>query len=563
MNREKIFLSLFFLSISLYISNLNYSLPNDYNIIIFWFSILIIFSTLMLQIFRSKSDPKIILLEIFIIYLLLHLVYQVGYFGLRGSDSYFEYNFLKKILSQGHFLLEGWIEGWPIIHIFSAILCTITKLDALTVAKFIPSVISSLIVFPLYLLVFSLYKEKNVAMLATLVYGTIPQFVYFESLFVKEAYGLLIIISLFYLIYTANIKKDSRFAFLSVILIPVLVLSHQFTSFMFLILMTIYLTLLFVFSNFSKINIANIERIDNYNINNVYILLFVVLISYWTYCEVFIFKIFHNIFYNIIGVEEYTSYANQISLGSPIITLKGKIIYYGFYFFHVLFAGLLIQRIILVKNRLKIEDLLFTVFFILCGIYGFLALYVLGSLIYPLRFLGHAWLFGIIPLIGYVCTLRNANYKKCLLFTLFVFILFNIYNIDPSYISGNPSVLGATSNYEDYMIARTIVFPSYYYLNDSNAVYYADAGVSGAIYDIQEVDMSTKLRSVYNMKDFDNSSNIAIINEKSLLHNIEIIKQKSDSDYSKIIKIISYKDMINVNKICEVSNGYYILKGGR
>ena len=104
------------------------------------------------QIFFLKNNI-FVLFEIFIIYLLLHLIYQMGFYGFYGSDSYVDYNFLKTILNNNGFVLGQSVDGWPMIHIFFTSTSLISKIDPFILAKFLPSLISSFIVFPYYLLI--------------------------------------------------------------------------------------------------------------------------------------------------------------------------------------------------------------------------------------------------------------------------------------------------------------------------------------------------------------------------------------------------------------------------
>jgi asparagine N-glycosylation enzyme membrane subunit Stt3 len=88
----------------------------------------------------------------------------VGYLGLRGSDSYIDYNFLKGILQNGHFRLEYDVYGvkaWPILHIFSSVNTLIPSIDSMIIAKYLPSFISSFIVLPLYLLIKEVYSNEK------------------------------------------------------------------------------------------------------------------------------------------------------------------------------------------------------------------------------------------------------------------------------------------------------------------------------------------------------------------------------------------------------------------
>lgn len=167
-NLEKISLMVFSWFSLLFILNLQYNLMNGYDEIIFFISIFVLFCIIMYQIFFSKLNSVIILFEIFMVFFFLHLIYQIGYSGLRDSDPYIDFNFLKEIFTNGHFILGNdvyGVKGWPILHIFSAINSLMSNISPLFIAKYLPSFLTSIIVLPIYLLTFEVYKNKKVASL--------------------------------------------------------------------------------------------------------------------------------------------------------------------------------------------------------------------------------------------------------------------------------------------------------------------------------------------------------------------------------------------------------------
>ena len=60
------------------------------------------------------------------------------------------------------------------------------------------------------------------------------------------------------------------------------------------------------------------------------------------------------------------------------------------------------------------------------------------------------------------------------------------------------------------------------------------------------------------MGDIIDSSKMAVIPEKILLKDIETTKQKSKESYLRIIEIISYKNIQNINKICDLGDIYVL-----
>jgi len=582
---EKRISQLAFIWISLlFFLNLEYNIAGSNDYLIFWFSTLCIFGVILYQIFYLKYTNGFVLFEIFIVFLLLHLVYQVGFYGLNGSDSYVDYTFLKTILKDHNFILGQYVDGWPMIHIFSSIVHFFTKIDPLLIAKFLPSFISSIIVLPIYLFVYKIYNNKQISLFTCLIYSTVTQFISMESLFVRETIALFFMIFFFYTVYTSKQKNGKSFIFLSLLLVPVIVFSHHFTSFLILILIAIYIIVskiipyIFFKNENNKSSLFFFKNENNkislsvkINLIPFFILSFISIIGYWVYHSVDMIKKFTDIFYEAVGAKDFESYAAATNLGSTIVTLRGNIIYYGFYFFIFLFSLILLIKFIKEKNNQKIEDVSFTVFFYFCIFYSFLSLYVLGSLIFPDRFFTFLWMFGLIPLTSYILILKRDVFKKILVILLISFMIFNIYNINPKLPSGDFELDDTIPGEKEYAIAKTINFSS---------TYYGYSGVISAIFDVQQIPpehygsytgVSTTWNTTaakkkaainfMNMKDLRNSSNIAIIPEKILLQDFETVQQKSKVAYLRVKEVLSYKNNININKICDLGT-IYVVKGG-
>jgi uncharacterized membrane protein len=268
------------------------------------------------------------------IFLLLHLVYQTGFYGLRGADSYVDYTFLKTILKDHHFILGQYVDGWPMIHIFSAIINLFTKIDPLLLAKFLPSFISSIIVLPLFLLIHKIYKNKQVSLFICLIFGTTSQFISTDALFIRETFAFFVLILFFYILYSSKQKNEKSLTLLYLLLVPVIVFSHHFTSFLILFLIVIYILVsqilpVFFFRNENK----RIYLSGQINLITIFLLILISLTGYWVYHSVDIVKKFSEIFYEAAGTKKFESYAAATTeVGTPIVTLRGTILYYFIYF---------------------------------------------------------------------------------------------------------------------------------------------------------------------------------------------------------------------------------------
>ncbi len=584
---NKILSIIFMLLFSVFIISLYTDYDNFYyNNFTFWIPIIGMILIQLYQIFNlDENFDKIVLFELVMLYLGLHLIYIVGYKGLNGPDSYTDYNFLKSILVSGHFVLGGEISSWPVLHIFTASFLYITNLDPLKIAKFLPSIISSLIVLPLYILINSIYGNKKVSLLGILIFGTITQFIEFEGGFVREIMGLFFIILLFYIIYNYKIRFNQKKSFIIIflLLLPLMVLGHHFSSLIFVFLLIIFeIMTLFIPAISKKKNFYKLK--GKFNIDSILLICLVTLIAYWIYSAITIWVDISGFINNLLGVNEITDYIQQAGLEGPIISFRGNIIYYGFFIFNLILGSILILKLLIDNNREKIEDSTFTLLLIFCGFYGLMGTFFISTTIFPQRLLTFGWIFGVIPLAGFLLTLERMNKENLYLFRMplrwlikpkigkfklinvlfvsliFSFMMFNIYGINPDYISKNYNNLGVAGD-KEYVIASTIKFdPSYV----NSEVYYGYSGVTGTIFDEQGIS-TLNSRDVSKITDlntnFSNTNQIAIINENTLTENINYQKIKSIQKYNNIMLILSLKNNSNINKIADIGDNIYILKG--
>lgn len=564
---KKISILVFIWSALLFFVGLQYDFLDEYDIILFWLPILLMIGTIVYQIFVLKNN-KFVLIEIFLVYLFLHLIYMVGYYGLRGSDSYMDYNILKGILNNHNFSLGQFVQGYPMIHIFSSTVSLIGKINPMLIAKFLPSLISSLIVLPIYLLSSKVIKDKRVALFSCLIFGTIPQFMSFETAFIREVFAIFVMILFFYLVYRSRQGSDFGFYLLVFILIPVSILSHHLTSLLLLSLLSIYLVvskvtpyvykfILFFYHKGTYLIAGLSGKIDR-RVLLIFLAFSVSLFSYWLYLYGLEFGInfISAVFYDAFGVSyEGGTFSESMSLGSPIVTLKGNIIFYGFFIYHSLFSILLIIKIFMKDIGEKTENISFIMFYFYCMFLSFMGMFFLTLLAFPDRFLPFALMFGLIPLTGLMLVLKKNVYKKILVVLLISFIIFNLYNIDSNNYTYNASYTGGTATEENYLIAKKISFPD---------KYYGHIGVVGAIYDLQGIEQRSGGQSLNPkfMVNFSKSSTMAVINEAMYFKDLKNLKEKSIEDYTNFMKMLSYKNDKDVDKICDLGDTY-IIKGGR
>jgi hypothetical protein len=547
MIKKKVSIIVFFLSIILFCLNLRVNFSEESKIIIFWASTVMMLGIILYQIFYVKNN-QFVLFEIILFYFLLHLLYQINYFGLAENDSYRDFDFLKTIINSNHFVInpDSDVSGWPMLHLFTSFITLIIKIDPLIIAKILPSFIDSIIAISIYLFVSTIYKNKKAALISCLIVGTIPKFISFESFFVRESYALYFFILFFLVLYIAKQRNDYRLLALSFFLIPVIVLSHHFTTLMLIIMLLIFIVFSKIISFIFKKNPNLILNIIN--IKTIFIILLLAIVFYWLYFIPGIINDFFKIYLESTGLKEFINYGQRIGIDTTIVTLRGNVLFYGFFFFQGILSLTLLIALFLKKQKQIIENTSFTFFLYFCLGLGAISLLLLGSLIYPDRFLPFGWLFGAIPLSILIFSLKSNMIRKMIVLIVISFLIFNIYNIDPSYYTGKGPFDGRASE-KEYAIAHTI---------NISKPYYGYAGVGDAIYDIQRFDFARGgMKNLLVTKNFFDCD-LAIIYKDIYLNFLEFEKIKSLQSYEKIVTRLSYEDFNDISKISDLGDIFII-----
>lgn len=575
---EKILVIVFTLAFTLFFINLNLNL--GYSQSLYWISLLSMLGAILYHIFKVEN-PKvgIIIFEILILNVSLHLIYQVGFSGLYSRDSYDDMKFLEIILYNKQFDLaevKG-ISNWPNLHLLTAFLVNTTGIDHFILVKYLPTIFSMITILGIYMLGKEIYNDYKIALVACLIFITIPKFISFGSIFIREIFGIFALVFCFYFIYTSKLK-DKRFTLLALLFIIIIAFSHHFSSFVFLILVMTFLTLTKLIPFFGKryslpykkseINYRDL-KFFNINLQTIFFILLVVLLSYWIYQAFFVWDNVGRFVSNLFTIGELPDYSASTGITSGIVTLRGHIIYYGFFLFFGLFGLILTLKLFLDKNKHKIEESTLIFFLLFCGFYGFMSIFFLESLISPDRMLTYGWLLGCIPLAAVLITLKDKKIiKKAFIVLIISFLIFNIYNIPTEYFDKDLNVLGL-ANDKEYAIAETIKLPiSYRLTNDPKVrygyldVYYGYEGARNAIYDKQNT-LGENLLNIPTYRNssklnFTNQSSIIIISEDYVFKDLNIIKTKSPQQYALLIQIKQFKNQ-QTNRIADLGSGIYIL----
>jgi hypothetical protein len=251
---------------------------------LFWASISVIILTLVFQIIKINFYNKnVILLELCIACVLFHFIYQVPHFGLYGSDIFYDLASAKSILSSGYirgnpsFLNET--SYWPIIHLLGVMYSLLTGSDINSVVKWLPSVISTVLVPLLYLLFKNVFKKERIALFSILLFVCMQHYILFASLFIRETIALVSAVGCIYLYFSAKQSTNPIIQIiLAILFLLITVFAHHLTSFMLLIFIALHFTV-------EKIECSKCAKhFSEKGITFTFIALsFVLTFSYWVY----------------------------------------------------------------------------------------------------------------------------------------------------------------------------------------------------------------------------------------------------------------------------------------
>jgi uncharacterized membrane protein len=438
-------------------------------VIIFWMAILLMLGIIIYQILKIDSFPfneKIVLLEIMAVGVAFHLIYQIPYYGIYGYDAYSDLFSAKGLLSSGFVMGDPRFINpasyFPLIHMFGVIFSLVTNLNLWCIAKWMPSFLDGITIALLYFLVLSIFNDKRIALFTALLFASLQNHILFSSLFIRQTYALILTALCIYLYFSARASRHPAGHYtLSTICLLLIVLAHHLTSFLTLIFISIHfiLTKTLKVPFFKRTYFKNVICMKD--ITATFILIaFVANLAYWIYIVMSPLYSLTSFVRSLIFPEEWGVYSYSALSGisaASIQTVRGYIIFYGFYFFHLIFALILFHELLKARTS-NLETYSFILFFFCCMLLGFLTMYVVKPEAYPDRFLTYGWLFGFAPLTATLLKNKHKWLERIGVFMLIGFILFNIYMIEPTAWDAKAEGAPTATSEEDYGLADTIDF---------------------------------------------------------------------------------------------------------
>ena len=183
-----------------------------------------------------------------------------------GSDPINDFQTAELISENAHFQLGqlGYSSRlsysyYPMLHIFSAVFQHISGLQLTTIAVYLVPILNTLIVtMMLYHLNHDLFKlEGRTLNIATLLFQISFYYTSFDSQFVRESFAFsLVLLSLWIAARMAStqfLKDGRKFAVITAVSFTVVVLSHQFSSYLLLAILAVMALGLRIFNRNSRL----------------------------------------------------------------------------------------------------------------------------------------------------------------------------------------------------------------------------------------------------------------------------------------------------------------------
>lgn len=319
----------------------------EQNFTFFWLPILGIFVPVAYQIYKldtkNNNQKLLILVEILAIVLFFSILKIMlrNQFLPGADDAYSTLASTVYIQNHGDFLTTGHtMNRWPILQIFSLQISQF-GFGLFNIALVSPVFFNILAVILLYLIASRFYDVKT-GLLASLVFSSYYPVWLLNSRFRPEilAYVFFFSLILLYIMRRKNFSLVS-IAFLSVLFLLIITMTHYTTNVMTVLFLAIML-LVFTFQKSLKLR----QQLVSQSPITITILAVVVLFGYWMYIGEPLFARFATSLIEIVTPTFYPPLLEYVPPELPSsLLLKQKIITYTHDFYFLFFGGLMAYEI--------------------------------------------------------------------------------------------------------------------------------------------------------------------------------------------------------------------------
>lgn len=409
----------------------------------FWAILIPLFFLVVWQIGQVKDDPTreyIVLAEICFLgfALLLIFVLTVPY-GLFGRDIYHDYYATKMITEHGWPIPQRidildrtlGVSRWPAIHILAGMASKALNIDLFSVTnswaitKWLPSIISVSPILLIFIVVKRMYHTPKVSLLTALAFSSLFYHMNFHSWFVRETIAFpILFLAIYFLVTQLTDPARNRITATCLMILSMisLLISHHLT---FLFLIIILVAFLVVLSPLNQIG----KRMLNWSFprSRLSLLLptlaIVLFFTYLMYVGAPLFSGFVLYFKRLFEPVLVSAYVTKG------LVMREQVILFGYIFFYMSFAILIINQILRNKRRDVTWDILGFLFIVLA-----VFLIIVDQLAEAGSILGMRRIEAFtLPLVlaGAAHSIYHLRHTKLMMYLIALFMLFQVYLISP------------------------------------------------------------------------------------------------------------------------------------
>ena len=331
--------------------------PFDFPIEIYWLSFVLVSIPLFCEVLFWRDNPKLRLFYLLCFSLMINLQYAVVDFSplMTSSDAIADYRLTNKIITDSNWIpanLVEWFFGseyrfYPVTNFIYATTSLSTGIPLIFVVKYL-FLVKSIILPPIANKLFRSFFDSRVAYLATIFFLSSPGAIIFPH---KESFAIIFFFLCLYVI--SRIQKNRKFLVICFITTLTLFMTHHFTSYIFLGLLTSLYIGQYIF-----------KGKKTFRVSTQYVILsWVILVAWITFVAWAVFSFHQDIVFNLVFGSLFSGELAPSELLSLSMLYERIIIYIG-YGITLVSTGLGFLFYIRNKKSRSSEFLVFTLFFL-------------------------------------------------------------------------------------------------------------------------------------------------------------------------------------------------------
>lgn len=471
---------------------------------VFWVLIITAISVILFQIVRipQPAYEPLLLVEILILGITLHMIHIIPFYGMPTTDSLRCMWIVNETVEHGIVTPDrpeaAGVAAWPLSLIWGAELHHITGITIRSIALWIPSlVLSGAFVLILYILIKRVFESKQVALLAMLLMITVPKFTLAGATFKPEALALVMMMAGLYLLAGARGRNGTGFAVLSILCFLGVIFCHHLTPLTLLLFCVVYWVINWISISLGK-NWLPSPRKTTITVTATFtLLMFVGVFAYSMYVndtvlsaltatgKALLYPESGMVAETVAGTTETVAGTTETVTGTAgpiveaprtlaetsyvlnpadIITVRGRMTFWGRYFFFAVFATILLLGFFTRPKEKPPEFYSFASLLFVYGVWALIQLYVLPATAAQIasmeRWVMLGWIWGAAPLAMCVWGSTRRWGKQVGIVILAMYMLFNIYTLPR--MKWDLDELGRAEGQitlkEDHALAETIAF---------------------------------------------------------------------------------------------------------